>query len=78
VRAKAAHYRTFAWDTPAEYVEKVVEQVQEELHDCHLDTTWPACPRHHRHPLWCHGDAWTCDQDRVVVAPLGALAGIAR
>jgi hypothetical protein len=72
VRRQAEHWRAFEED-PGYYVEKVVGDVQQTLHDLHLDTTWPACPRHGRHPLWCHGDAWTCERDGVVVARLGEL-----
>src|SRR5215203_4696310 len=30
---------------------KVVEDFQQLVHDEFIDTTWPACPLHHRHPL---------------------------
>jgi len=41
-----------------------------------LNTTWPVCPRHPRHPLWydVDKDAWCCVQDSDVVTPLGGLA----
>ena len=74
VRWVAEHELRFAGDDRAYYIERVVGDVQQTLHDLHLDTTWPACPRHRRHPLWCHGDAWTCEQDRVVAARRGELA----
>jgi hypothetical protein len=72
VREEAARVRKFVVD-PSLYVEKVVEDVQQIVHDCHLHTTWPTCPRHPNHPLWFHGDWWCCDRDRVVVAALGDL-----
>lgn len=51
---------------------KLVDDVQQELHDTFVDTTWPACPRHGRHPLWYHDDGWWwCEQDRVAVCRLG-------
>ena len=56
----------------------VVEQFQEAMHDWHWDTTWPACPRHPKHPLWYdeERDAWVCRQDGATAAPLGGLAGL--
>lgn len=60
------------------YDREVVDQFQQSVHDQHLDTTWPACPRHRNHPLWYAEDsqAWCCPHDGVPVAPLGGLAGI--
>jgi hypothetical protein len=52
---------------------KIVDDVQQALHDEFVDTTWPACPRHHRHPLWYRDGAWWCEQDAVAIAPLGEL-----
>jgi hypothetical protein len=53
---------------------RLVEQVQEELQETWVDTSWPACPRHGRHPLEYHEDGWWwCDADRVAVCHLGAL-----
>lgn len=54
----------------------VVDQFQQDVHDEHWDTTWPTCPRHPNHPLWCHGEAWWCEADNVALAPLGGLAGL--
>ena len=63
----------------AGYDEKVVEVVQQEFHDSFIDTTWPACPRHHRHPLWYHdGGWWWCQQDRVALCNLGDLSTLPR
>ena len=62
----------------AVYWEMVVEQVQEIFHDGFIHTTWPPCPRHHRHPLWLHGEYWMCEQDKVVIARLGELASTAQ
>ena len=59
--------------------EKLVEDVQQELHDLYVDTTWPACPRHGRHPLWYHSDGWWwCEQDGAALYELGALPAPAR
>lgn len=53
----------------------VVDGVQQTAHDLFWDTTWPACPRHGRHPLWYDEDqrAWCCYQDGVAIAALGSL-----
>jgi hypothetical protein len=59
--------------TPDEYVERVVEEVQQYFQDCFVDTTWPECPFHHRHPLWLHDGYWTCEQLRAPVARIGEL-----
>ena len=63
----------------AGYDEKVVESVQQQFHDLFIDTTWPACPLHHRHPLWYHADgSWWCEQDRVALCKLGDLSTLSR
>lgn len=53
--------------------EKIVSDVQQHLHDTRDHATWPACPRHKRHPLWYRAGAWWCVEDGVAVAPLGEL-----
>lgn len=53
--------------------EKVVNDVQQYFQDNNVDATWPACPRHARHPLWYRGGAWWCVEDGVAVARLGEL-----
>jgi hypothetical protein len=57
---------------------EVVDQFQQSVHDQHLDTTWPACPRHPNHPLRSGEDsqAWCCPRDGAPVAPLGGLADV--
>ena len=52
---------------------RLAEEVQEHFHDLYIDTTWPACPRHPNHPLWCEDGAWWCARDRLAIARLGAL-----
>ena len=37
---------------PPHVTDKIVEEVQQYLHDTFVDTSWPACPRHRSHPLW--------------------------
>jgi hypothetical protein len=56
----------------------LVEHVQQVLHDTFVNTTWPTCPRHGRHPLWYADGAWWCTEDHVVVAPLGELPASTR
>lgn len=53
--------------------EKVVNDVQQYFHDTFVDTTWPACPRHAKHPLWYRDGAWWCVEDGVRIARLGEL-----
>ena len=72
IRDAAARVRTFR-DEPDDYVEKVVEDVQQEFHDLFIDITWPACPFHPNHPLWLHKEQWVCEQTQTPVAPLGSL-----
>jgi hypothetical protein len=71
----AANVLTFREASDA--AEKVVEDVQQYFHDTFVDTTWPACPRHSRHPLWFRDDAWWCEQDGVAIVPLGKLSTLA-
>jgi hypothetical protein len=52
---------------------KLVDDVQQILHDTHVDTTWPTCPHHSRHPLWYRDGGWWCEQLEERVFPLGAL-----
>jgi hypothetical protein len=52
---------------------RLVNDVQQEIHDLFIDTTWPACPLHSRHPLWYGGGGWRCEEDGAFAAPLGLL-----
>ena len=52
----ASRLREFV-DEPAHYVERVVDDTQQDVHDFIIDTTWPRCPRHQRHPLWFRENA---------------------
>ncbi len=72
VRHAAAHARTLR-NEPAAYVAKVVEDVQQELHDRFIDTTWPACPMHANHPLWLRDEQWVCESAATTIAALGSL-----
>ncbi len=70
VQEAAANVRTL--DT-TDNGQKLVDDVQQYIHDTFVDTTWPACPRHSRHPLWYRDGAWWCEQDGTVMAQLGDL-----
>ena len=59
---------------PSDYGERIVDNVQEQILESWIDTTWPACPRHGRHPLVYHEGGWWCERDRVVLCKLGELA----
>jgi hypothetical protein len=37
---------------PADFEQRVVDDVQQFVHDSFADTSWPACPEHPTHPLW--------------------------
>jgi hypothetical protein len=56
--------------------EKVVNDVQQYFHDTFVDTRWPSCPRHAKHPLWYRNGSWWCVEDGVAIAKLGDLAEI--
>src|SRR5262249_12781138 len=58
----------------ADPVQRLVDDVQQELHDTFVDIMWPACPRHRTHPLMCRDAIWQCQVEQIAVAPLGALA----
>ena len=79
IRKEAAWQREFA-NSPnvvrievEDYEQRVVENVQQEFMDLHIDTTWPSCPFHARHPLWVHNRQWVCEQLGAAVAPVGRL-----
>jgi hypothetical protein len=79
IRQEAAGQREFAngpnvIDIDVEdYERRVAEYVQQEFLDSHIDTTWPTCPFHTRHPLWVHNRQWVCEQLGALVAPIGGL-----
>jgi hypothetical protein len=63
-----------AWFLPQaanvdEYVNGVVDGVQQELHDSYINTTWPRSPQHPHHPLWFHDDHWWCERDKTRERP---------
>lgn len=57
----------------ADFEWKVVDDVQQHIHDTFLDTTWPACPDHPNHPLWYSGGWWRCERTGKAFARLGEL-----
>jgi hypothetical protein len=59
-------------DDAGSYLQRVVDETQQDIHDRFIDTVWPRCPRH-AHPLWFRDGAWWCEQDRLRVARLGEL-----
>ena len=72
VTAAAMHIRQF-YDDYDDYLQRVIDEVQQEVHDCFIDTAWPACPRHPNHPLWLRDGSWRCEQDGDAIAKLGEL-----
>ena len=52
---------------------KLASDVQQELHETFVDTTWPHCPTHPNHPLWFEDEAWRCTSGGAFVARLGEL-----
>lgn len=71
----AARRRLYVGD-PAEYVDEVVDDVQQHIHDTFVDTTWPACPYHPNHPLWFSDGWWRCERITDPVASLGELSKV--
>jgi len=72
VRLTAQHHRQFT-DDPEYYFERVVEDVQQQIHDCFIDTSWPRCPTHPNHPLWYRSGWWFADG--LPLTKLGELRG---
>lgn len=67
-----ARIRLFAAD-PTDFEQRVVDDVQQFLHDTYVDTSWPACPEHPHHPLWYSEGWWRCEESGKSAAPLGEL-----
>ena len=49
----AVRLRRFIEDVEG-YLQRVVDDTQQDIHDEFIDTVWPRCPRH-AHPLWFRG-----------------------
>ena len=73
VTEAAARLRLFSED-PADFEQRVVEDVQQRLHDTFVDTSWPACPEHLNHPLSYAEGSWRCEKSGKRVAALGGLS----
>src|SRR6476619_2622294 len=67
----AARLRPLIEDA-ASYIQRVVDDTQQEMHDEFIDTAWPKCPWH-AHPLWFRDGSWWCERDELCVARLGEL-----
>jgi hypothetical protein len=67
----AGRLRRFIDDVDS-YVQNVVDDTQQNVHDEFIDTAWPRCPGH-AHPMWFRGGWWWCERDGKRVAPLGQL-----
>jgi DNA replication protein DnaC len=64
----------FPEPTPADFEQRVVDDVQQCLHDTFVDTSWPACPEHLNHPLWYSEGWWRCERSGRRAAALGELS----
>lgn len=51
-----------------------IADVQRAVQSDAAHARWPACPRHHDHPLEERDHLWYCARDRVFVAEIGGLA----
>ena len=71
VEEEATRVRLFA-GTLSEYEQRVVDDVQQRLHDEFVDTSWPSCPLHRSHPLWLSEGWWRCPAAGAI-ARLGEL-----
>ena len=55
---------------------RLIDDVQQQIHDTFVDVRWPRCPRHPKHALWFADGSWTCTIDKVTVARLGQLCSV--
>ena len=68
----AARIQLFC-DDLGSFEQRVVDDVQQSVHDDFVDTSWPACEEHPNHPLWYSDGWWRCELLGRRVAPLGRL-----
>lgn len=73
VEETAAHIRSFT-DDRDDFEQRVVDDVQQYLHDTFVDTSWPRCPAHLNHPLWYSESSWRCEQTGRDFGQLGTLS----
>lgn len=69
----AAVILDFIEDDEWTFVDRVIGNVQQRMHDEFIHTSWPECPAHGRHPLWLASEQpwrWVCTG---VSIPLGEL-----
>jgi len=71
VAEEGARIRLFA-EAVLEYEQRLIDDVQQRLHDEFVSTTWPTCPLHPNHPLWYLDGWWRCPHAGAI-APLGEL-----
>lgn len=68
----AARIRLFTGD-PDDFEQRVVDDVQQYIHDSLIDTSWPRCPEHPHHPIWYSDGWWSCETTGKRIARLGKL-----
>lgn len=56
-----------------DFESRLVHEVQQVVHDYHIDTSWPPCPLHPNHPLWFEGGWWRCEAVSKRLFELGSL-----
>jgi hypothetical protein len=57
----------------ADAAQKLVDDVQQYVHDTFISTAWPPCLAHAQHPLEYSDGWWRCPRDGTPAAELGAL-----
>ena len=72
VAEAVARIRLFTNDLK-DFEQRVVNDIQQFLHETFVDTTWPTCPAHLNHPLWLFRRRWRCERLGIEVAPFGGL-----
>ena len=69
------------WSAVVPQVLLVAQDVQQHMHDDRIDTSWPRCPDHPRHPLRLSETlpaVWSCPLTGRPVCALGELASVIR
>lgn len=72
VNEAAARIRLFTDDLD-DFEQRVVDDVQQSIHDDFIDTSWPKCPEHPYHPMWYADGWWSCERTGKRIARLGKL-----
>lgn len=58
------------------FEQRIIEDVQQRMHDEFIDVTWPPCPVHRTHPLWLAADRpwrWECGDVSIPLGQLGDM-----